>query len=183
MRTTQSQRHGQPQVKPCGGHSKAFTFFWGPIQKQPVGRHQWEVLIPRMKAWRGAGRGSSPDFWWPGSFSVTAPQAASLSYLHSLPGALSWPQGFLQGQNAYNPNFTFLAETHFVMPRFRLSSYLTSPSGGLVRISDVTYPKLSYCSFQEIMQEKEIQIAKEEINLSLFTDEKILQAENSMKKP
>lgn len=69
------------------------------------------------------------------------------------------------------------------MPRLRLSSYLTSPSGGLVRISDVTYPKLSYCSFQEIMQEKEIQIVKEEINLSLFTDEKILQAENSMKKP
>ena len=33
------------------------------------------------------------------------------------------------------------------------------------------------------MQEKEIQIVKEEINLSLFTDEKILQAENSMKKP
>ena len=50
----------------------------------------------------------------------------------------------------------------------------------------MTCPKLSYSSFQEIMQEKEIkdiQIAKEEIKLSLFTDEKILQAENSKKKP
>lgn len=107
------------------------------------------------------------------------------SFLTALtpPGALTWLQGFLQEQKAYSPNFPFLAKTHSVRPRLRLSSYLTSPSGGLVRVSDVTCPKPSYCSFQGTMQEKEIQIAKEEIKLSLFTDEKILQAENSMKKP